>query len=125
MGTLQNNLKFKETLHNKVNKLAKESKAKYSSTLNKAQLCLALGMEPIPTSEKYERFCRGKVTLVMKKTGEKREFTSIYKAAKAIGKNPGSISYRLNKNNVEIKSCENTYFIHSEHSDRPKYSSCS
>ena len=97
--------------------LAKEAKIKNRSTLNKDQLCLALGMEPIPPNEKYERFCKGKtnkvvtIILINKKTGEKQEYKSIYKAAKAIGKNSGSISYRLNKNNVEIKSGENTYFI--------------
>ena len=56
-------------------------------------------MDPIPTNEKYKCFCQGKtnktvnITLVNKITGEKQEFTSIYKAAKATGKNPGSISY--------------------------------
>ena len=104
---------------NGLRKLAKEAKVKNISTLNKAQLCLALGMEPIPTSEKYEKFCRGKINiavkiaLINKKTGEKQEFTSIYKTAKATGKNPGSISQQLYKNNGEIKVGENTYFIHS------------
>ena len=76
-----------------------------------------MGIEPIPPNEKYEKFCRGKtnktvtVILINKKTEEKQEFTSIDKAAKAIGKNPGSISYRLNRNIYEIKSGENTYFV--------------
>ena len=117
MGTLQNNLNLKETLHNKVInfimttihellKLAKETK------VNKDQLCLVLGMEPIPPNEKYECFCRGKtnktvkITLVNKKTGEKQEYKSLYKAARTIGKNPDSISYQL-KNNGEIEIGEN------------------
>ena len=64
-------------------KLAKEAKDKYRSSLNKSELCKVLGMEPIPTSEKYERSCRGvinnavAITLVNKKTAEKQEFTSI------------------------------------------------
>ena len=90
-------------------RLAKEAEVKYRSSVNKSELCKALGMESIPTSEKYERFCRGNInkavaiTLVNKKSGEKQEFTSIYKVAKAAGKNPGSISYQLNKNDGEIK----------------------
>ena len=104
---------------NELRRLAKEAGVKNRSTLNKAELCLALGMEPIPSSEKYERFCRGKInnaviiTLINKMTEEKQEFTSIYKVAKATGKTPGSISYQLNKNNDEIKTGENTYFIYS------------
>ena len=103
-------------------RLAKEAGVKNRSTLNKSELRLALGMEPVLANKKYERFCRGKInnaviiTLVNKKTGEKQEFTSIYKAAKAAGKNPGSISHQLNKNNGEIKISENIYFIHSDRS---------
>ena len=72
----------------KLRRLAKEARVKNISILNKTELCLALGMEPTPSNEKYERFCRGKInnviiiTLVNKKTGEKQEFTSIYKVAK-------------------------------------------
>ena len=64
-------------------KLAREAKVKYRSNLNKAQLCVALGMEPIPTNEKYERFCREKIknsvsiTLEDKNTGEKFVFKHI------------------------------------------------
>ena len=59
-------------------KLTKEVKIKYRSSLNKAELCIVLGMEPTPTSEKFENFCRGKInnavaiTLVNKTTGKTR-----------------------------------------------------
>ena len=36
-------------------KLAKEVKIKYTSDLNKSQLCLALGMESSPANETFEQ----------------------------------------------------------------------
>ena len=60
-------------------KFAKEAKVKNRSTLNKTQLCLALGMEPAPANEKYERFCRGKtnkaVTIILIKKKDRRKTT--------------------------------------------------
>ena len=104
MGTLQNNksilyLKEKKSYDKmtticELQKLAKEAKIKYYMTLNKDQLCSALGMEPSLSNEKYEHCCRGKtnktvkITLINKNTGEKQEFKSIYNAAKSVGKKP-------------------------------------
>ena len=34
-------------------KLAKEAKIKWTSDLNKSQLCLALGLEPSPPNERF------------------------------------------------------------------------
>ena len=73
------------TTINYLKKLAKEAKVKNRSTLNKSQLCLVLGIKPSPPNEKYEKYCRGnkniavKITLVNKKTGEKKKVLQVSK----------------------------------------------
>ena len=38
-----------------------EAKIKYHVTLNKNQLCIALRIEPSPSDETFECYCRGKI----------------------------------------------------------------
>lgn len=75
----------------------------------KKQLCELLGKEPIPTSEKFQKYCRDNISkavavMINKNTGEEQKFPSIYKAAKTFGINAGLSSYRLNR-------CRNHCFI--------------
>ena len=58
-------------------KLAKEQKIKYAVTFTKEELCNLLKKEISPSSEKFEKFCREKIsnsvkiTLVNKKNWRK------------------------------------------------------
>ena len=64
-------------------KLAKEAKIKYHTTLNKNQLHAALGIEPSPSDETFEHYCGRKIKsnvktiLINKITGEKKEYENI------------------------------------------------
>ena len=94
-----------------------EAKIKYHVTLNKNQLCIALRIEPSPSDETFECYCRGKIKnnvktiLVNKITGEKKEYESIYSCAKGLGKNPSSISYDIKTCNHIRCYCEKLYIV--------------
>ena len=65
------------------------------------------------TSEKYDKFCRGKINIAVKIILINKSLQVSTKLQKQLEKKPGSISQQLYKNNGEIMVGENTYFIHS------------
>ena len=74
--------------------MCKERGLKRCSTLNKNELCNVLGLPP--PGDKPRGGPRRPVVLVEINSGEGTDFKSIYSAAKAIGRNPGSIHLKKN-----------------------------
>ena len=72
--------------------MCKERGLKRCSTLN--ELCNVLGLPP--PCDKPRGGPRRPVVLVEINSGEGTDFKSIYSAAKAIGRNPGSIHLKKN-----------------------------
>ena len=96
-------------------KMCKEKKLHNYFTLSKDDLCSLLEIPLTAKNEKYEKSCRGirvrpkEVVLVKVTSFEKKTFKSIYSAAKAIGKNPGSVLYAINTKKTlksKLNNCE-------------------
>ena len=74
--------------------MCKDLGLKHCSTFNKGELCNVLGLPP--PGDKPRGGPRRSVVLVEINSGERTIFKSIYSAAKAIGRNPGSIHLKKN-----------------------------